>query len=342
MNDITTGIVITTIQEPTECVRALANSAQANGIPLFVIGDRKGPQQFPLASANFISIEQQKQLSFRLGRALPEKHYARKNLGYLLAISHGCNCIYETDDDNAPTHFWSVRTLDVSARRVERRTAAPWANVYEIYTPELIWPRGLPLDYARRHFSDDFEVQSQRVKAIAPIQQGLADGAPDVDAVWRLILDREIIFVDFDNILLPKGVWCPFNSQNTWWWKEVFALLYLPSYCSFRMTDIWRSFVAQRCLWELGYEIEFHRADVKQMRNEHNLMHDFSQETVGYLSNDKIRGILESCDLQTGSHNIADNLVSCYMALVQQNVIGEAELFLVDAWLEDLERAGLN
>jgi hypothetical protein len=30
-------------------------------------------------------------------------------------------------------------------------------------------------------------------------------------------------------------------------------LLYLPSHCCFRMTDIWRSFIAQRCLWELGH-----------------------------------------------------------------------------------------
>jgi len=29
-------------------------------------------------------------------------------------------------------------------------------------------------------------------------------------------------------------------------------LMYLPIKASFRMTDIYRSFVAQRCLWELG------------------------------------------------------------------------------------------
>jgi hypothetical protein len=34
--------------------------------------------------------------------------------------------------------------------------------------------------------------ESQRINA--PIQQGLADGSPDVDAVWRLLFDREVAF----------------------------------------------------------------------------------------------------------------------------------------------------
>src|SRR5262249_12108164 len=247
------AIVVTTIQEPTLCMKALADRALAHRMQWIVIGDRKGPSQFVLRPAELVSIEQQKELPFRLAGLLPEKHYARKNLGYLLAISRGCECIYETDDDNAPIGGWHIRSLETDAHRVSRRSEAHWANVYEAYTSEQIWPRGLPLNHTRRRFSDDFEILPVSVRTVAPIQQGLANGAPDVDAVWRLILDREITFNESPSILLPRGVWCPFNSQNTWWWKQSFPLLYLPSYCSFRMTDIWRSFVAQRCLWELGY-----------------------------------------------------------------------------------------
>ena len=106
-----TAIVVTTIQEPTECMRLLAARASAAGLQWIVIGDRKGPAQFQLSPAELVSIEQQKELPFKLARLLPEKHYARKNLGYLLAISRGCECIYETDDDNAPTDAWYVRDL---------------------------------------------------------------------------------------------------------------------------------------------------------------------------------------------------------------------------------------
>jgi hypothetical protein len=170
---------------------------------------------------------------------------------------------------------------------------------------------------------------------VAPIQQGLANGSPDVDAVWRLILDHEVIFDEAPSVLLPRGVWCPFNSQNTWWWPQAFPLLYLPSYCSFRMTDIWRSFVAQRCLWELGYELEFHHADVQQMRNEHDLMHDFEQESVGYLRNEEIRRILETCDLSPGPAYLSENLITCYETLTRADVVGREELDLVEAWIQD-------
>src|SRR5690242_1456091 len=94
------AIVVTTIQEPTACMRVLAAQAIANGLQWIVIGDRKGPERFPLYPAELVSIDQQRELPFNLARLLPEKHYARKNLGYLLAMARGCECIYETDDDN--------------------------------------------------------------------------------------------------------------------------------------------------------------------------------------------------------------------------------------------------
>ena len=101
------------------------------------------------------------------------------------------------------------------------------------------------------------------------------------------------------------------------------------------MTDIWRSFVAQRCLWELGRELEFHRADVHQDRNAHDLLRDFGDENVGYLRNDDIRATLETLPLRAGAAHLAENLLACYRALVRLGVIASAELPLVDAWLAD-------
>ena len=330
-----TYIVVTTIQPPTECMHKLAERAREFGMKWLIIGDRKGPSEFSLSPAELVTIEQQRELPFKLAKLLPEKHYARKNLGYLLAMSRGCECLYETDDDNAPIEGWHVRERITEARRLAPTNAARWVNIYEAFTVEHIWPRGFPLNRIRRHFADDFLIAETPVRVPAPIQQGLANGSPDVDAVWRLVLDHDVSFDKRSNLLLPKGVWCPFNSQNTWWWKEAFPLLYLPSYCSFRMTDIWRSFIAQRCLWELGYELEFHQADVHQQRNEHNLMHDFDDETVGYLRNDEIREMLEACSLKPGAANLKDNFYLCYEALTQADVMAKTELDLVQAGLAD-------
>ena len=48
------------------------------------------------------------------------------------------------------------------------------------------------------------------------------------------------------------------------------------------MTDIWRSFVAQRILQENDWAVLFHAPTVSQERNEHDLMRDFADEVPGY------------------------------------------------------------
>ncbi|HZP61546.1 MAG TPA: STELLO glycosyltransferase family protein [Opitutaceae bacterium] len=342
MSTENTFVVVTTIQPPTDCMKTLAGRVRAEGLKWLVVGDRKGPSAYPLPPAELVSIEQQRRLPFRTARLLPERHYARKNLGYLLAMACGCECLYETDDDNAPLDTWRPRSREIAGYEIEAHHRCRWVNIYEAFTTEQIWPRGLPLPQARRHFADNFVIERTPVWKAAPIQQGLANGSPDVDAVWRLVLDHDVVFDDAPNLLVPHGVWCPFNSQNTWWWREVFPLLYLPSHCSFRMTDIWRSFVAQRCLWELGHELEFHQADVHQDRNEHDLMCDFDHETVGYLRNDEFCRILEACALRAGPAHLEDNLFRCYEALATAGMIDRAELPLVKAWLEDCQEINAN
>jgi len=171
----------------------------------------------------------------------------------------------------------------------------------------------------------------------SPIQQGLADLSPDVDAVWRLVLDREIRFKAASSIALKPGVWCPFNSQSTWWWPDAYPLMYLPSFCTFRMTDIWRSFVAQRCLWEMGGMLSFQAADVVQRRNQHNLMRDFSDEIPGYMRNDELVKTLEDLSLERSREAVSSNMLRCYEALVRRDIFPAKELRLVRAWLKDLE-----
>ena len=73
--------------------------------------------------------------------------------------------------------------------------------------------------------------------------------------------------------------------------------MYLPAYCSFRMTDIWRSFIAQRIAWENDWYVLFHGPVMHQVRNAHNLLKDFEDEIAGYLNNARICHELESLDL---------------------------------------------
>ncbi len=299
-------------------------------------GDRKGPDQFDLPRCEFLDLAWQQSSDFALARVLPVGHYARKNIAYLQAIRAGAACIYETDDDNAPNAHWMPRSLEVPARAVE---SAGWVNVYRCFSSQLIWPRGLPLDEIVRQGANPPPITSTETRVHAPIQQGLADHSPDVDAVWRLVLDAPFTFDRGPSIYLPPGAWCPFNSQSTWWWPEVYPLLYLPSHCSFRMTDIWRSFIAQRCLWELGHGLVFHAPEVVQERNPHDLMRDFQDEVPGYLRNRELVKVLASCKLAPSKAAVASNLRACYSALVAEGILPKKEMHLLDAWVRDLDKA---
>lgn len=348
--------VLTTIAPPTNCVKKLLAKLiySADGC-LIVIGDSKGPSAYDLPGTVFLPLVEQERIGFKLAENLPTGHYARKNIGYLYAMREGAECIYETDDDNAPLPNWTPRQELLEDVQICHDGADSWVNVYQYFTGKSIWPRGFPLDEihgellaARSSFAarrSSLNSAAPRAKnqepgtpgaLRAPIQQGLVNGSPDVDAVWRLTQDRPFEFEDAPSVLLRPGYWCPFNTQSTWWWPVAYPLLYIPSYCSFRMCDIWKSFVAQRCLWELDLGIVFHAPEVFQQRNEHDLMKDFTDEIPGYQRNKELASILSDINLKSGEEHVSDNLLSCYESLVKHEFFPRKELELVQAWLNDV------
>lgn len=329
-----TSIVITSIAGPNDVLRQMGRGCSERGYKFIVIGDEAGPSEFHIDGCDFYGLQRQKETGLKFAQLCPTRHYARKNIGYLLAIGSGTSIIIETDDDNIPgQEFWAHRQRLQNAAVLENND---WVNVYRYFTDQYIWPRGFPLDHLKA-VTPPFETLN-KAECDCPIQQGLADDNPDVDAVYRLILPLPQSFRKDRRIALAKGSWCPFNSQNTTWWTDAFELLYLPAFCSFRMTDIWRSFIAQRICWLNGWAVLFHEPTMRQQRNVHNLLRDFSDEIPGYLHNVEICEALESLPLQAGVEKIGDNLKVCYEKLISMSLIGREELALLDAWLEDIKQ----
>jgi len=108
------------------------------------------------------------------------------------------------------------------------------------------------------------------------------------------------------------------------------------------MTDIWRSFVAQRIAWENNWSVLFHKPTMWQKRNEHNLLSDFVDEVPGYLNNQKICNALDGLSIKSGVDNLGFNLTICYEKLVELEMIDKKELSLIDAWLDDLKKVSAN
>jgi hypothetical protein len=324
------AVVLTSISEPNEVMRNIALDCSRLKMDFYVIGDTKSPANFHIDGCTFLNINDQLALDLQFSKLCPLRHYARKNIGYLIAARDGADFIAETDDDNMPSAaFYSPLSPQIEAHQISE---CGWVNVYRYFTERMIWPRGLPLDA----INNPLPPLDTKRSIYAPIQQGLANDNPDVDAIYRLTQPLPFSFEREVRLALGSNAWCPFNSQNTIHYRKAFPLLYLPAYCSFRMTDIWRSFVAQRIAWANGWSVLFREATVTQDRNDHDLMHDFKDEVVGYLNNRKIGEILASLTLIGGVDNIGADMRSCYSALVDHQFIAQDELPLLNAFLDDL------
>ncbi len=321
--------VITSIQYPTEAVIAFADSAENNVI---VVGDKKSPDNWNCRNVEYISVEKQEALNYALVKCLPYNHYSRKMIGYLEAIKMGADVIAETDDDNYPHDGWSFPAFEAEYDTLPGNKG--YVNIYELYTSQKIWPRGLPLRYVNRQTIDKHEISPQKIKV--GIWQGLADGEPDVDAIYRLTNDRPCYFENEQSYVLGRNTITPYNSQNTATRNDLFPLLYLPAFVNFRFTDILRGLIAQPIMWLYDYHLGYTGATVTQKRNAHDFFEDFQSEVPMYLQTERAVALVQACIKKETS--IENNMLEAYRALHRERIVCAEEIKTVEAWLTDCQR----
>jgi hypothetical protein len=336
---MTMACVVTSIQAPTRGVREIAVGMDRVG-EFIVVGDRKSPDTWECDGVRFLSYAQQLEMNFRCSAVIPANSYARKMLGYLLAFSNGVQWIRETDDDNSPYASFFDEPPEFLAGR-EPSPKSKWVNIYSFFTDRAIWPRGLPLQHSRR--SPEQAVQGTVATGLV-VLQAVADGDPDVDAVYRLTAPdtSDVIFDQAEPLIIRAGTWTPFNSQATTWPVELLPLMYLPSTCSFRMTDIWRSYVAQRLMPTLGATLVITGPIVFQDRNEHDLMRDFHDEIEGYVGYERLVQVLEDTPVAGGVDSVLSDLRGLYVALIAAGFFTSDEMPILDAWIADMETLGFG
>jgi hypothetical protein len=246
-------------------------------------------------------------------------------VGYLYAFLNGAEWVFDTDDDNLPIKGFAET---ITANRVANIVARDgFVNVYKYFTEYPVWPRGIPLPDIQQRGD---VVGSTDARSFF-ITQFLADEDPDVDAIYRLTNNGRI---SFDRtappLLLKPGTWSPFNSQATLIHRKYFRTLYLPCHVPFRMTDIWRSFVAQKLLWQDDEGVAFIAPNVVQERNPHDFFKDFKDEILGYLHNYEICAAMDSLALD--GKTPGEQMVACYQAMQSVGVVKALEFDVIDEW----------
>lgn len=314
-------IIITTINDPTPQIIEYSKKPDWD---LIIVGDRAtNSESYKKINCIYLGLEEQQALFPRLSNLIPQKSYARKNLGYAYAFTQNYDLIYDTDDDN----FSDLNRINNynEPNDQEINTEYNFANIYKLYTDYKVWPRGLPIRYT------DTQLNIEDKKYNCPVVQGLVDGDPDVDAIFRLINNAsENKFTEFSKnnmktYSLKPYTFCPFNTQNTFWTqKDIFYLMYLPSMVSMRFTDILRGYIAQHQLWKKSLNIKFTNSNAIQNRNEHCLIKDLKDELEMFQYTEQI--------IEWLIQNKHVNLFEIYKWLVSTNIVEKRELEILDEW----------
>ena len=362
--------VLTTIWEPSEAVR---RQVKLHNWCLVIVSDRKTPAPYETGWVEgegngevvVLTTKVQETMDSPFVHTIPWSHFGRKNIGYLYAIMHGASVIWDFDDDNM-LKFWipgaapaKAPSLDAVVDIMAGNEATgvdvlqPQGHNWPTYNPYPVlgapnlpsWPRGLPLADIKKEQCSNTTVTHTKlpVKSIA-VLQSLAEVQPDVDAIYRLTMSmpRPFAFKRTDEtrpLMIPTGVLTPYNAQATLHFESAFWALLLPITVHGRVSDIWRSYVAQTLFWDCDLQVGFiSRPLVVHDRTEHSDLADLDAERDLYMKSEHLVKFLGSWKA-TGT-TLPERIEELWIALYERQYIELNDVELLQHWLQSLFQAG--
>ena len=181
-------------------------------------------------------MQEQEALPYKIIPLLKWNHFGRKNIGFLYAIHHGAEEIYDTDDDNILKvdengnpiipNFYLGNPASPSniIHSHQSHVYNPYPNFESLNvkdgSPAFVWPRGFPLDLITDEstWKAGRGIKESSTTGLVTIVQSLADHDPDVDALYRLTSSLPIRFQSGGSSkleVIPSGTMTPFNAQAT-------------------------------------------------------------------------------------------------------------------------------
>lgn len=305
---------------------------------------------------------------------IPLNSFARKNVGYFYAIFLGARVLYDFDDDNlllSPENgstildpFWYRDELSLQRSVLLRYSSEEdevepegsqelpvWQipfNPYPHMRPSYnySWPRGFPIDQLRANFDHVphhvMNAGSIKYQAIGVIQS-LCNDDPDVDAIFRMTRYHSTNFT-FDNSftalpqLIPRKSYSPYNAQATTHFYSAFWGLFLPITVSGRVSDIWRSYITQRIMKDIGLYVVYNPPQVVHHRSNHDYLSDLSAEDYLYERTSAL--LLFLTRWNSSQLSLKTRILELWTALYERDYIEEADVEAVGLWLEALTEVG--
>ena len=207
-------------------------------------------------------------------RDIPWSYNGRKVVGYLYALTHGAAAVWDFDDNNmlkfwvpyaAPPGAPSLETTVPATKTVKVRELEghswPTYNAHLAYLPpaQPSWPRGLPLEDTLREECSKGEIKEANVPiSTLAILHSLSDRQPDADVIFQSTVPFPFYFkrtTETRPLLVPPQTLSPYNAKATLHLQPAFWAMYLPQSIDEELSDIWRSYIAQRLFWETDLRV---------------------------------------------------------------------------------------
>ena len=333
--------VVTTIYKASDSVRHVARD------PIWclvIVGDKNSPSKAeymadigPVGGKTvlYLSPDDQERIFPLLSRVIPWNNMSRKNIGYMYAIKHGAEKIWDFDDDNL--NVLPENIMDTMSKY--RAPCEPFTfhifNPYHYFSvnESYTWPRGQPLEHIRNPATVPKVCLFTFERRIGIIQS-LANIEPDVDAVYRFTRNTPFYFgatpSSHTPVIVPPNAFSPFNAQATLWMKEAFLFLPLPMSVTYRVADIWRGYVAQYFFQQQALSLVFVPPYIDQHRNVHDYLKDFNDELDIYQKSDKLLTWL-GYNIQT------ESMLELYKEMYERGYLEEKDLHFIAAWIKTFD-----
>ena len=308
------AIVIFTTNEPTLAIHKYSNIDECD---LIIVANNKTPiDKYKNVNCILLSIEKQSKLFPKFHKLLPIDHYCRKNMGYAYAIKNEYDIIVDTNDDIVPNN--SLKNILKKKYSKYLISGSDFINVYHMFTSIKMWPRGFPLDKIKK--KPTYKILHTTNGEIGIIQ-GLIDGSPDTDSIFKMVFDifDNFKFKNNNNMyILDNNSYCSCNGYNTYWLnKDLFYLLYIPCNISYKFCDILKMYIAQKFARTHDMKITFVSPNVSRNNDNIDNSECFSQEIEMFTNINKLIEILNK------DEDYDYNLQKLYNILVNENIIYE-------------------
>ena len=319
--------VVTTIYNLTD---SIVRIAELPDFCVVVVADKKTPKNYPLIPGMVIIDEaSQRLLTSQFALSLPWNHFGRKNLGYLYAIAYGAQVIFDFDDDNL---LKQGERLRIPVEGVALSGVCSSINVYPLMGASA-WPRGLPLPDIKCVGTVDKRSSMSSVAVV----QSLADNDPDVDAIFRLTRSLPVHFdvpKGLDAVKIPRFRFSPYNAQASLHDRRSMWGLLLPVTVHGRVSDIWRSYVTQRLLWDVNLDVAFSYPMVDQYRNPHNYLQDMDAEKDLYFRSSALVQFLS--EWRSNEQMIEVRLETLWIEMYERGFVEIEDVVLIQQWISEL------